>query len=262
MADVFLSYSSKGRAEAMRVREALSARRIDVFCDQETPPGQDWDTWIRGKLSVCSVAAVPWSETSVKSDNVRHEALVARKANKLLPAMVDSIEADVLPMGLYIVQAINLTDWRDANSKGVAQPTDVISARLGRPAAKATTAKASSAAPSPKGQTAFALMAIAAAVGGMAWFMMQQPSAPALPSDHISGNRVFAPGNGAATPAPGATCPDGSVPMLGVCANGNMQIPRPRCWAAASDLALQKHSQPGWQATGTGMAFPAPTVRT
>ncbi|MEQ1609688.1 MAG: hypothetical protein ABL956_12075 [Hyphomonadaceae bacterium] len=41
MADVFLSYSSKGRAEAKRVQEALSARRIDVFCDQETPPGQD-----------------------------------------------------------------------------------------------------------------------------------------------------------------------------------------------------------------------------
>jgi len=201
-----------------------------VFCDQETPPGQDWDTWIRGKLSVCSVAAVLWSKTSVKSYNVRHEALVARKANKLLPAMIDSIEADVLPMRLFIVQAINLTDWRDANSKGVAQPTDVISARLGRPAAKATatatTAKASSAAPSPKGQTSFALMAIAAAVSGVAWFMMQQqPSTPALPSDHISGNRVFAPGDRAATPAPGTTCPEGSVPMLGVRANGNTQIP-------------------------------------
>lgn len=47
---------------------------------------------------MCSVAVVLWSKTSVISDNVRHEALVARKANKLLPAMIDSIEADVLPM--------------------------------------------------------------------------------------------------------------------------------------------------------------------
>ena len=233
MADVFLSYSSKDRAAAQRVQDALSARGIDVFWDQETPPGQDWDTWIRAMLSACKVAVVLWSKTSVKSDNVRHEALVARRANKLLPAMIDSIEAEELPMGLYIVQAMNLTDWRDANSKGVAQLADAISARLGRPAAAkvaaataATAAKAPSAGTSPKAKTTLALVAIAAVVGGVAWFMMQQQSStPALPSDRVSGNEVFAQGDGAATAAPGAACLDGSVPMLRVCANGNTPIP-------------------------------------
>jgi hypothetical protein len=80
MADVFLSYSSKDRAAAQRVQEALSARGIDVFWDQATPPGQDWDTWIRSKLANSKLAIVLWSRESVKSDNVRHEALVARKA--------------------------------------------------------------------------------------------------------------------------------------------------------------------------------------
>ena len=56
MPDVFLSYSSKDRAAAQRVQQTLEACGIDVFWDQETPPGQDWDTWIRGKLTACKLA--------------------------------------------------------------------------------------------------------------------------------------------------------------------------------------------------------------
>jgi hypothetical protein len=132
MADVFLSYSSRDRAAAERVQETLTARGIDVFWDQATPPGQDWDTWIREKLANCKVAIVLWSRDSVKSDNVRHEALVARKAKKLLPAMIDSIEAEDLPMGLYVVQATNMTDWRNADSAGLAQLVAEVESRVGR----------------------------------------------------------------------------------------------------------------------------------
>lgn len=132
MADVFLSYSSKDRAAAQRVQEALSARGIDVFWDQATPPGQDWDTWIRSKLANSKVAIVLWSRESVKSDNVRHEALVARKAKKLLPAMIDPIAAEDLPMGLYVVQATNLTDWRNAESAGMARLVAEVENRVGR----------------------------------------------------------------------------------------------------------------------------------
>lgn len=132
MADVFLSYSSRDRAAAQRVQEVLTARGIDVFWDQATPPGQDWDTWIRSKLANCKVAIVLWSRESVKSDNVRHEALVARKAKKLLPAMIDSIEAEDLPMGLYVVQATNMTDWRNPESAGLARLVAEVENRVGK----------------------------------------------------------------------------------------------------------------------------------
>lgn len=229
MPDVFLSYSSKDRAAAQRVQQALEARGIDVFWDQETPAGQDWDTWIRGKLTACRIAIVLWSKTSVKSDNVRHEALVARKTNKLLPAMIDPIAAEDLPMGLYMVQTLNLTDWADANSKGIAKLADEIAAKIGRPAATAAPAaakpKASTSGMSPRAQTTIALVAIAAVVGGVAWFMTQQNPSPDLPADSISDSEVFTQGEGDATPASGAACLDGSIPTDGVCANGNRPIP-------------------------------------
>src|SRR5262249_9340647 len=121
MADVFLSYSSKDRPAAEAIERALSARGIDVFWDQETPAGQDWDTWIRSKLSSARVAPVLWSRHSIGSDNVRHEALVARKANKLLPVVIDQLAPEDLPMGLYMVQSVIVHDWRAPNSQGVAK---------------------------------------------------------------------------------------------------------------------------------------------
>ena len=225
MPDVFLSYSSKDRAAAQRVQQALEARGIDVFWDQEMPPGQDWDTWIRGKLTACKLAVVLWSRTSVASDNVRHEALVARKAKKLLPAMIDPIAAEDLPMDLYMVQTVNLIDWRDANSKGLARLADEITAQIGRPAASPPVtkptpakAKASTSGPSPRMQTTIALVAIAAVVGGAAWFMtQQQPATLASAPTSASADGAPAP----QTSPAGATCLDGSTPAQGVCTKGN-----------------------------------------
>lgn len=251
MPDVFLSYSSKDRAAAERVQAALSARGIDVFWDQETPAGQDWDTWIRGKLNACKLAVVLWSRASVKSDNVRHEALVARKAEKLLPAMIDPIAAEDLPMGLYMVQTVNLTDWRDANSKGVAKLADEIAARVGKraapAAASAPAAKAKGGGMSPKAQTTVALIGIAAVVAGAAWFMMQQ-QAPAPPAEVAEEQ---APKMGADA-TPGATCLDGSVPTLGVCANGQRAIPPAPVLGSATLLSDRMVGR--WNWTGLSCA--------
>jgi len=181
MADVFLSYSSRDRAAAERVQEALTARGIDVFWDQATPPGQDWDTWIREKLANCKVAIVLWSRDSVKSDNVRHEALVARKAKKLLPAMIDSIEAEDLPMGLYVVQATNMTDWRSADSAGLAQLVAEVESRVGRRTPGAIQAARSR----PQRKTnwvgvAVGVVLVAATTGLTQWIYSPKPS-PASP---------------------------------------------------------------------------------
>jgi hypothetical protein len=137
MADVFLSYSSKDRAAAARVQQALARRDLDVFWDQETPPGMDWDTWARGKLADAKVAIVLWSKNSVASDSVRHEAMLARKANKLLPALIDNLTPEDLPMGLYMVQSVVMSDWADPGSKGMNLLIAETEARLGRKGAAA-----------------------------------------------------------------------------------------------------------------------------
>jgi TIR domain len=111
MADVFFSYSSKDRERVRPVRDALAAQGFDIFWDQEVPAGIDWDSWIRQHLNQSKCAVVFWSIHSVDSDNVRHEATVAKQHGKLIPVMLDLITAEQFPMGLYVVQSANLSAW-------------------------------------------------------------------------------------------------------------------------------------------------------
>ena len=108
MPDVFISYSSKDREVAERVRDALVEAGYDVFWDQQIPTGRDWDSWIRDRLTNSRLAVVLWSKASVASPNVRHEAIIARDSGGLLPLMVDDLAATEFPMGLYLVQALRI----------------------------------------------------------------------------------------------------------------------------------------------------------
>ena len=78
MADIFFSYSRKDRERVGLVRNALAEMGFEVFWDQETPSGSDWDTWIRAELAKSKCAVVFWSATSTVSDNVQHEAWLPR----------------------------------------------------------------------------------------------------------------------------------------------------------------------------------------
>jgi hypothetical protein len=111
MTDIFFSYSSKDRERAQPIRDALVNRGFLVFWDQEVPTGIDWDSWIRQHLTESKCVIVAWSVTSIASDNVRHEAVIARQQNKIIPVLLDAIAADRFPMGLYAVQAANLCSW-------------------------------------------------------------------------------------------------------------------------------------------------------
>jgi len=111
MTDIFLSYSSLDRDRVRPVRDALVAAGFDVFWDQAVPAGTDWDTWIRRNLGEARCAVVAWSVHSVTSDNVRHEATIARQQDRLVPLLIDALGVDRFPMGLYATQAANLTAW-------------------------------------------------------------------------------------------------------------------------------------------------------
>lgn len=114
MTDIFLSYSSKDRERVRPVRDALVAAGYSVFWDVKTPTGEDWDLWIRRNLGEAKVAVVFWTKLSAASPNVRHEAAIARKLNKLVPAMLESMDVDDFPMGFYTTQAAPLHDWTGA----------------------------------------------------------------------------------------------------------------------------------------------------
>src|SRR5215471_18917954 len=111
MTDIFFSYSSADRERVRPIRDALVEQGFEVFWDQQVPAGKDWDTWIRQHLAKSKCAMVFWSATSVSSDNVRHEATVAKQQCKLVSVLLEPLEAQQFPMGLYAQQAANLSNW-------------------------------------------------------------------------------------------------------------------------------------------------------
>jgi len=76
----------------------------------------DWDTWIRQHLTKSKCAMAFWSATSVSSDNVRHEAVVAKQQGKLISVLLETLTAEQFPMGLYAQQAANLSGWNGDHS--------------------------------------------------------------------------------------------------------------------------------------------------
>ena len=131
MTDIFFSYSSKDRARAQPVRDALANRGFVVFWDQEVPAGTDWDTWIRRHLTDAKCVIVLWSKHSILSDNVRHEAVIAREQTKLVPVLLDEIRADQFPMGQHAVQAANLSSWDgDLNAAEWAKLLNQVESKL------------------------------------------------------------------------------------------------------------------------------------
>jgi hypothetical protein len=104
-------FARKDRERVGLVRNALAEMGFEVFWDQETPSGTDWDTWIRGELAKSKCAVVFWSATSIASDNVRHEAVVAKEQRKLISVFLDQLPARDLPMGFYSQQAADLSKW-------------------------------------------------------------------------------------------------------------------------------------------------------
>jgi hypothetical protein len=109
MADVFLSYAREDAARAQQIAEGLEAEGVDVFWDNEIPPGSTWADYIESKLTQCKALIVLWSEHSTKSQWVREEARMGRDKGVLIPVMID---ASSPPFGFGELQAANLTDWQ------------------------------------------------------------------------------------------------------------------------------------------------------
>jgi len=109
MADVFLSYAREDAARAQQIAEGLEAEGVDVFWDNEIPPGSTWADYIESKLTQCKALIVLWSEHSTKSQWVREEARLGRDKGVLIPVMID---ASTPPFGFGELQAANLTDWQ------------------------------------------------------------------------------------------------------------------------------------------------------
>ncbi|MBX3430329.1 MAG: toll/interleukin-1 receptor domain-containing protein [Hyphomonadaceae bacterium] len=124
MADVFLSYAREDTARADQVAKGLAAAGLDVFWDNEIPPGTTWADYIEQKLSQSKALIVLWSEHSTKSQWVREEARMGRDKGVLIPVMIDASQP---PFGFGEVQAANLTTWNgEADHPGWRRFVDAV----------------------------------------------------------------------------------------------------------------------------------------
>lgn len=125
MADVFLSYAREDVERARQVAQGLEQAGLDVFWDNEIPPGTTWADYIEQKLTQCKALIVLWSEHSTKSQWVREEARMGRDKGVLIPVMID---ASAPPFGFGEVQSANLSGWNgDATDPNWRRFVDAVS---------------------------------------------------------------------------------------------------------------------------------------
>ena len=110
MNDVSSRHSSKDRPQVRPIVDALFESGFSVFWDQQVPLGTDWDSHIRANLAAAKCVIVVWTVNSIASDNVRHEAMLAKQQNKLIPILL-GVRPEDLPMGFYTIQTVDLATW-------------------------------------------------------------------------------------------------------------------------------------------------------
>jgi hypothetical protein len=139
MADVFISYAREDRARAEQIAAALQRMGLEVFWDNEIPPGATWADYIETKLTQCKALVVLWSEHSTKSQWVREEARMARDRGLLIPAMLDATPA---PFGFGEVQAADLSQWQgDPNNPEWRRFANAVAGAAGRAPSQAPPAQ-------------------------------------------------------------------------------------------------------------------------
>lgn len=108
MADLFISYSRNDRDRCLRIRDALSALKVNVWSDARIGAGSSFDREIEREIEAARALLVLWSTDSVESDWVRNEARTGKEENRLvatqinacqLPLEFRSVQAELLPEG-------------------------------------------------------------------------------------------------------------------------------------------------------------------
>ena len=101
MTDIFFSYSSKDRDRVRPIHDALVRRVFRCSGTKRSPPGRIGN-WIRRHLTQSKCAIVFWSATSVGSDNVRHEAVVAKQQGKLVSILALGASGVTLQIPIFL----------------------------------------------------------------------------------------------------------------------------------------------------------------
>lgn len=109
MADVFLSYKREDAAKVRKLVDVLRKDGIHVWWDEDIPPSAPWEKTIEQELTNAKTVVVCWSPDSIKSENVRSEARIAREDGRLIQVFVKPCSP---PLFFGERQGVDLSTWR------------------------------------------------------------------------------------------------------------------------------------------------------
>ena len=109
MSDIFISYSSKDRAKANEIADALKRQGWSVWWDRYIPPGNSFDEIIEKELDSARCVIVLWSRASVLSDWVKAEAAEGARRKILVPVLIENVK---IPLGFRRIQTADLLEWK------------------------------------------------------------------------------------------------------------------------------------------------------
>ena len=107
MTGVFLSYSRSDRTMAHQLVDGFRSVGVDVWWDEDMP-GIDWQEELERRITDLSMVIVLWTEHSSGSKNVRDEARLGLKSDKLLNLLCGVVEP---PFPFDRVNGLPLDGW-------------------------------------------------------------------------------------------------------------------------------------------------------
>jgi hypothetical protein len=110
MSDIFISYRNDDRKRVAHLVAALREAGLDVWWDEDIPPGGNWRETIAAQLDVAKLCVVAWSEASTGAAGrfVREEAERSAARGAYQGVLIDPV---LPPFGFAEWQSIDLSDW-------------------------------------------------------------------------------------------------------------------------------------------------------
>lgn len=132
MPDIFISYKKEERTVAIRLATRLTEAGYDVWWDAALLAGERFEDEIAAVLMDSRAVVVLWSRKSVGSDWVKAEAETARQQKKALPAVIDDLPIDGLPLLFRGLHVTYLTGWEgEPDHPGYTELMKALRDRLG-----------------------------------------------------------------------------------------------------------------------------------
>src|SRR5512147_2142793 len=114
MADIFISYSRRDADVALQFAERLRTHGMSVWIDQHgIEASASWSGEIVRAINHCSVLIVLLSPSSVESDNVTREVVLAfEKKKRILPIELQAVTlSESLEYPLAGIQRVAHSNW-------------------------------------------------------------------------------------------------------------------------------------------------------